>query len=286
MFEKRNRRLLLVGLAIWCLQLFLTVYVLQHILHESPAYLIALQVILLVTLFFRGRAMLRPFLGAFFRDRRYRQRASPEVVAERQRIARDLHDGVGLQLTAAMALLDAQNPRELRTLQELQMCLLSLRLAVDSISSSNDPLTLRLACLRHRIEPVLTLRNIGLVWNIQPPDGLPVPCGATASEIVFILQEAFSNVLHHAQATEVTVTMVHEVNRGVWCIEVRDNGIGLSKGTDAAESSPGYGLKTMRERALRAGLFLAQETPEGGGTRVRLEAGGYWSFDFADRLVI
>lgn len=282
MFHQRNRRLVMVAMVVWCVQLVLTVFVIHQILHESTRYLLALQVMLLATLLFRSRELLRPFLVSFYRDRRYSQRASPEVVAERHRIARDLHDGIGSQLTTAMASLDPQNPKEFRLQQDLQMCLLDMRLMVDAMSPSNDPLTVRLASLRHRIQPALELRNIRLVWNIQPPDGLPIPSESTASEIVFIMQEALSNVLHHAQATEVVLTMVHEVERGVWRFEVCDNGVGLSTGLDAAPSSHGYGVRTMRDRALRAGLFLAHDTPASGGTRVRLEARGYWQFDVKD----
>ena len=262
MFHQRNRRLVMVAMVVWCVQLALTVFVIHQILHESTRYLLALQVMLLATLLFRSRELLRPFLVSFYRDRRYSQRASPEVVAERHRIARDLHDGIGSQLTTAMASLDPQNPKEFRLQQDLQMCLLDMRLMVDAMSPSNDPLTVRLASLRHRIQPALELRNIRLVWNIQPPDGLPIPSESTASEIVFI--------------------MVHEVERGVWRFEVCDNGVGLSTGLDAAPSSHGYGVRTMRDRALRAGLFLAHDTPASGGTRVRLEARGYWQFDVKD----
>lgn len=279
MFQERNRRLVVVTMVVWCLQLVLTVLVIEQILHGSTRYLLALQGALLVTLLVRSRVMLRQFLGSFYRDRRHARRASPEVIEERRRIARDLHDGVGSQLTAAMALLDAHNPKEFRVLQELQTCLLGLRLAVDAVSASNDPLTVRLAGVRYRIQPALELRNIRLVWNIQPPDGLPIPTESTASEIVFILQEALSNVLHHAQATQVVVTMAHDVDRGVWRFEVCDDGVGLPTDPSSSALSPGYGVKAMRDRALRAGLFLSHETPEGGGTRVRLEAGGYWQFN-------
>lgn len=282
MYQQRNRRVVLVATVIWCLQLVLTIFVMEQILRESTRYLFVLQAALLVTLLFRSRVMLRQFLASFYRDRRYVQRASPEVIAERQRIARDLHDGVGSQLTVAMALLDAQNPKEFRVLQELQMCLLGIRLTVDALSPSSDPLTVRLASLRHRIQPALEQRNIRLVWNIQPPDGLPVPSDSTASEIVFIMQEALSNVLHHAQATEVVMAMSHDVHTGVWRFEVCDNGVGPQAGAGATEPTPGYGVKAMRDRALRAGLFLTQEGRVGGGTRVLLEARGYWQFNTGD----
>lgn len=285
MFHKRNQRLVLAATVIWCVQLALTLFVIQQILEQSTRYLLALQGALLVTLLIRSRVMLRQFLGSFYRDRRYVPRASPEVIAERRRIARDLHDGVGSQLTATMARLDPQNPKEFRLREDLQMCLLAMRLTVDALSPSNDPLTVRLAGLRHRIQPALELRNIRLVWNVQPPEGLPIPTESTASEIVFIMQEALSNVLHHAHATQVVVTMAHDVHRGVWRFEVCDNGVGLPTGHGTGDSGPGHGVKAMRDRALRAGLFLAHETPEGGGTRVRLEAQGYWQLDARDTFL-
>ncbi|MNW12031.1 hypothetical protein D3C71_2096150 [compost metagenome] len=58
MFRQRNRRQLLVGMAIWCLQIFLTVFVLQHILKERSRHFFVLQATLVVNLLFRTGAML------------------------------------------------------------------------------------------------------------------------------------------------------------------------------------------------------------------------------------
>ena len=279
MFLSRNRRQAMYCTAIWCVQLFLIVLAIYLLLRERAHYMLALQAALLATVLFRGPVIWQRFEGALSRNRRSSKRASPEVMAERHRIARDLHDGIGLQLVAAMAMLDARNPKELRILQELELCMLGLRMAVDAMAMSNEPLIVRLAGLRHRIEPLLECRGVRLEWNVQSPDDVSLPEGPKASEIIFIMQEALGNVVHHAQATQVQVTMMHEPNRGVWCFEVCDNGVGLPAGLDAVDSGHGQGVKAMRHRAKQAGLHLALETPEGGGTRVRLEARGYWQSD-------
>ncbi|MBY0411081.1 MAG: hypothetical protein K2Q97_13370, partial [Burkholderiaceae bacterium] len=226
----RDRFRVICGTALWCTQLVLTAWALYEVALGKPAELFAVLAVLFLTVSLRGPVVLRS-LSRLLRGRvRRALRPGPEVLQERQRIARDLHDGVGSQLVNTMATLDINNPREQRTLCELELCLLGMRLTIDAMGVSGDPLLLRLARLRHRIEPLLERRGAKLHWDVQDPSDLPQPNKEVATEIFLIVQEALSNVLHHAQATQVRVTLRHESDRGVWSYEVCDNGVGLPPG--------------------------------------------------------
>lgn len=251
----------------------------------KPAELLSVLTVLFLAVSLRGTVVLRS-LSRLLRGRvRRALRPGPEVLRERERIARDLHDGVGAQLVTTMAMLDINNPREQRTLYELELCLLGMRLTIDAMGVSSDPLLLRLARLRHRIEPLLERRCAKLHWDVQEPPDLPQPNKEVAAEIFLVVQEALSNVLHHAQATQVRFTLRYEHDRGVWIYEVCDNGVGLPAGLTPGDERCGQGLRTMHDRATRSGLRLTLPPPEVGGTLVRLEARGYWRVDVRGMLI-
>lgn len=274
MYRSRPPRRVLYCTVLWCVQLLLTVGAVRLISRNSAGNLLALQWALLVTVLLRGTVIWPEFFQALRWKPRRNPRPSAEVVAERRRIARDLHDGIGSQLVTVMAMLDERNPKERRALQELEHCMLGMRLAVDSMEMSSEPLADRLAGLRNRIQPVLERRGMHMQWNVQVSEDLALPAGPAASEIFCIMQEALSNVLQHSEATQVTVTMAPVSGQGAWRFEVCDNGVGCPTAADAGGTGHGQGVKGMYERARRAGLRLVCDAPAGGGTRVCVEAPG------------
>lgn len=162
----------------------------------------------------------RAFEGAREQEREQATRA------ERDRILREMHDGLGGRLVAAMALTqqaqrsepaDAALPRppvevfspppSAETLRELRAalddCLVELRLALDSLETDRRPLVEALAELRFRVEPSLRAAGIRLVW--QPSDAVidwSLPATDTL-QVLRIVREALTNVIKHAQASTV-----------------------------------------------------------------------------------
>lgn len=199
-------------------------------------------------------------------------RPSAELTAERRRIARDLHDHLGSQLVNAMGLLDRDQPRARDIRAVLETCLLDLRLVVDSMDGAQDTLADRMARLRHRIQPVLDQRGIGMLWDVDIPPGPRLPHAGSADQLVAITQEALSNILQHASATEVSVSARYIAHAGLWLWEVCDNGLGMPAADADPESTrgTGFGLKGMHTRAGLAGGELQILQREAGGTRVRV----------------
>ena len=109
------------------------------------------------------------------------------------------------------------------------------------------------------------LREAGVIpsWVIDLPDAVPVVPAHDALQLLRIAQEALTNVLKHARAMRVRVSLIHDAGRLV--LEVEDDGCGSA----APVSSGGRGQANMRARALRLGADL-DIAAIAHGLRVRL----------------
>ncbi len=111
-----------------------------------------------------------------------------------------------------------------------------------------------------------------LEYDIRVPsvqDDMPMQ-DSVRRNLYLIFKEALNNVLRHAQATKLTVDV--RLNGEKLTMTIEDNGRGLAPGSsDRSRSSTGHGLQNMRKRAEEIGAKLTLESPNGGGTRLRLE---------------
>jgi two-component system, NarL family, sensor histidine kinase DevS len=199
-------------------------------------------------------------------------RASAELQAERKRIARDLHDKLGSQLVNALALLHARTPPDREAQAALEQCMLDLRLVVDSMDAQDEPVTARLARLRHRLQPVLERRGMHLAWDMVLPGHPPEPNPHSAQQLVSVVQEALSNVLQHSGATQVGISVRYLPATDLWQAEVCDNGRGLD--VQQLAHGSGTGIAGMHQRARLAGGQLVLSPQPGGGTRVQVSVPG------------
>lgn len=174
------------------------------------------------------------------------------TAAERERIARDLHDLIGhtfsmitLKSELAQRLIDldpARARKELNDLEHLSRDALSqVREAVSGYRRSS--LATELANAR------LALESRHIVLDYQLPDS-PLP-EAVDAEFAKILREAVTNIIRHSSATE-CIVRVQQDREGVR-LEIRDNG-------QAGILTEGNGLKGIRERvrSLRGQLNIEQ----------------------------
>jgi signal transduction histidine kinase len=229
--------------------------------------------------------------------RRRSPRPSREVQAERRRIAADLHDGVGGLLVHAMALLDPRETRQRQAQELLEQGLLDLRLMVDAMDAMEDALPVRLARLRHRLQPVLDRRGMRICWSVADPHaaaglrGVPdlpdLPRGQPSQQLLAIAQEAVSNALQHARATTLWLVLEpvdradaaspgRDARRALhWELRVEDDGCGLPSDPGPAQGAippglQGMGLAGMHRRAHTIGAVLDILPRAGGGTVVRV----------------
>lgn len=186
------------------------------------------------------------------------------LAQERERLVRDMHDGMGGQLVALLTLARAGRA-EPRMLEEgLAECLLDLRLVIDSLDTAGEDLAVALGMLRSRLEPRLRAAGLQLHWDTHTlPSGLRLGCEGVL-QVLRIVQEALQNAIKHAGASALWVeARVSEAAATVQLV-VRDDGCGLP-----APMLPGRGLRHMQGRAQRIGARLTLEGAE-PGTCVRL----------------
>jgi len=211
--------------------------------------------------------------------RLYEESRELSVLAERNRLARELHDAVSQKLfslvytaEAADTLLerDGSAAREqvarLRTLaQEALDELRSLVFALRLPELERDGLC---AALRKHVDVLRRLQPARIELDI---DAEIERDPARDRELLRIAQEALNNAIRHARASRVTLRL-HSEN-GTVLLEVADDGIGFdpqARGLRAAH----LGLTSMEERAQRLGARLAIDSTPGAGTTVRVEANG------------
>ena len=192
---------------------------------------------------------------------RERERATDE---ERRRIMQDMHDGLGSQLVSSLVLAERGHLSPAQTADLLRGCIDDLRLAIDTLNDGAIDLALAAGNLRFRMEPRLRAAGLRLRWDTSGlPDDLQLP-GSVALPLLRVLQEALTNALKHAAASELQVRLA--LSGGLLQLEVVDDGRGFSLPGHA----PGKGLVGMRKRARGLGGELSIE-PTAQGTRVRLE---------------
>jgi signal transduction histidine kinase/ligand-binding sensor domain-containing protein len=206
------------------------------------------------------------------------------IQAERERISRDLHDHVGAQLSSILSGLELTqrqvetpasmgvrqpNVREsLQTLeQDTRTTIGQLRETIWALQAE----AIVLAQFVPRVQqyagklfgkpgaPAFALQcDAPLQYPLKPTEGL---------QVFRIVQEALHNVLKHAGARQVTLSL-RLVNGALQAV-VADDGTGFEGQADKALEGH-YGLLNMRKRAQEIGATLAIETMPGGGTRVVL----------------
>lgn len=198
--------------------------------------------------------------------------------AERQRIARDLHDETGQALTAIglglrglesrMARDPAQAAETLHQLQGLTADSLQelQRLMTDLRPSHLDDLGLS-AALRWYASKIEERYPLQITTEI---DGDEKPLDEAAKIAIFrIIQEALNNVLKHSEARHVWIQLAFTDN-GMRA-SVRDDGCGFDPATIRriqSSSRPSLGLAGMEERAALLGGMVTVESKPGEGTRV------------------
>jgi signal transduction histidine kinase len=172
------------------------------------------------------------------------------VLEERERIMREMHDGVGANLMSGLTSLNEGRLSPDEVAAVLRECLDDVRLVVDSLAPTEQDLLAVLGNLRYRLEGRLTRQGIRLDWRVSDLPPLASLTPQTVLHILRILQEAFSNILKHARADTVLVeTGVADPATHVF-IRISDNGRGFPSGRT------GRGLSNMRQRAGMIGGAL------------------------------
>jgi PAS domain S-box-containing protein len=206
---------------------------------------------------------------------------------ERQRIAGELHDDLGQNLLIVknkllFALRAAMNHQDPTQKIEEAMGLISQALQdVRTISHNLRP---------HQLDELgLEICLEGLVRRLGQSSRLAVDCEVARLEspvppevainLYRITQESLSNILKHAGANRVTLSLA--MGEGCLRLCIEDDGKGFNPGPFLKGTQPeeGFGLKVMSERAHMLGGALEVDSGPGRGTRLTVILPAEWSHD-------
>ena len=185
---------------------------------------------------------------------------SRAVVAERERILRDMHDGAGANLATAVRQLESGRAAPADVAALLRESLDQLKLSIDVMNIPRGDVNALLASLRYRLQPRIEAAGLVLHWDVEPLLPWDVQADGAMHHLQFLLFEAFSNALQHARAGSLRLSA--HMDAATILITLRDDGCGIGEGLPTA-------FGTMRERAdiIGADLTVTQVNP---GTRVVL----------------
>lgn len=202
-----------------------------------------------------------------------KERAENAVLQDRERIARELHDGMAQTLFLCSVELDNlqekyNDPSLNRINQHLRQLHDDVRQAITNLKTSdgNSLFFLRDKIL-HLMERFQIDTGIDVTTNLQlKGDQLN---SKEKVELFACLQESFTNIRKHARADKVTVNLL-PAGEG-WKCMIEDNGIGFDGNIFSHPDR--YGLRIMQERAESIGARL-QIRRQSGKTIVSIEKGG------------
>jgi signal transduction histidine kinase len=236
-------------------------------------------------------------------DRRIEEMERDQLLAaDRERIGRELHDGIiqniyasGLRLEETGHLVE-ENP--VRARQQIGAVMTSLNRTIQDIR--NYIFDLRAQEQGSELEGILeelvqdlrldTLLDVDLEFVGQRCCTLGPE---HVSNFTQIAREALSNVVQHAGASQVSVRLAYQGDKTL--LTVTDDGQGLAEGPQAYDTSPGHGISNMLTRARMMGADLSLENRPGGGLglvltipcgnekAVNIEAGEHVLEDIAGR---
>jgi len=204
--------------------------------------------------------------AAVVAERRVHARMSKATaLAERRRVARDLHDGIAQDL----AFIAAHGPRFAEDLGDEHPIVVAARRALaisrSTISELSNPDG---ATAREALDALA--RELGerfgitVAVNAQLDHDLEAP---QREHVTRIAREAIANAARHGGAKNVVISL-RPAETGI-ALRVVDDGCGIAR-ADHAPAPEGFGLRSMRERAATLGGQLHVRQPRQGGTELEV----------------
>jgi signal transduction histidine kinase len=200
------------------------------------------------------------------------------ILDERDRHARDLHDGIH-QVLSSLRIYALEARKALRT-RDTKEAISLLGELTSTIDEAADELRESIAMLRRHDDTLQTIYEVApRMEHRLRAAGLDVALSLghlelprlTSDALAWICRESANNVLKHSNAKRVEITL--QVEGGHAVLRVADDGVGFEN-SDLSTSSNGLriGLEVMEERAFAVGGTLVVESARRKGTRVECRA--------------
>jgi signal transduction histidine kinase len=168
------------------------------------------------------------------------------VAGERQRLMREMHDGLGSSLMSSLVMVERGALDHAQVAEVLRESLDDLKLTIDSLEPMGEDLLTLLGTLRYRLGKRLEAAGVRLEWSVAETPPLPWLNPTSSLQILRILQEGLTNTLKHARASHIRVETTFDAQSVT--IRLIDDGAGFD--VEAARASPtGRGLQNLARRA-------------------------------------
>ncbi len=190
---------------------------------------------------------------------------------ERSRIASDLHDGVGQMMSAAKMNLSAletdipfTSPEQQNTYQRVMNIVDESCREIRSVSHQMMPNALMKTGLGNAVKTFVgQLHQRSLAIEVSA-EGLDERMDSNTETILYrVIQECVNNVIKHAQATRLDISLIKDTD-GI-AVTIEDNGRGFNL-AEALEKDSGLGLKNIQSRIQFLGGTVEWNTSPGAGT--------------------
>ena len=201
------------------------------------------------------------------------------MLAERERLAREVHDVLAQSLASIVTQLEAADQALASDLDDVRRRMTAARDAArDGLSAArtfvrdNRPVELVDASFAEAIRHVAErwTETVSVPVSVTVDDGEGDVSSAQADTLLRVTQEALANIQRHAAARHVDLTLVRSL--GQVTLEIRDDGIGFDPGaTTPREDGSGFGLRSMRQRVEGLGGTFSIDASHGTGTTIRAE---------------
>jgi two-component system, NarL family, sensor histidine kinase UhpB len=188
------------------------------------------------------------------------------VLGERERIVRDMHDGIGGQLLGLLVQVRAGDADNAVVADGLQNSITDLRLIIDSLDTAEDGLSAALLAFEHRTRILVESSGKSFTMNHGLGDMQMTLTPRDLLNILRILQEAVSNAVQHSNAAAISVTSVAQPD-GVQ-LTVADDGLGM-----LPDRKSGRGILNMQTRARELGATLTIGPNADRGVRLTIFLG-------------
>lgn len=182
---------------------------------------------------------------------------------ERSLLIRDMHDGLGSQLTYARMMIENDRIEKASLLEAVQDCVADLYLIIDTLSETDTSLHDNLVDFRYRFQKRMQGMDLQFHWYFEL-EQMPAIKQRSSLQILRILQEALNNSIRHGKPKAISVTARSNSGNDSFLLEINDDGEGFD--TSAAS---GRGLNNMRRRAQEIGADF-EINSSAAGTRVSL----------------
>jgi signal transduction histidine kinase len=183
---------------------------------------------------------------------------------ERQRLMREMHDGLGSGLMTSLTMAERGSVDQTTMIEALRECLQQLQLTVDSLEPMGGDLATVLGTLRYRLGARLEAAGLRVHWQVAPLPALAWLDAHAALHVLRIVQEVLTNILKHSGATD--ITLATEADGDSVRVRVIDNGRGFDVALRMLPGGrpAGHGLVNIARRAQQLrGRTRIESGPEG-----------------------